>query len=175
MNRLFRTLLNGLPATAVATAAFAEFTANPDFSTGDPGKGKAVYQRVGVRVNCHGWPGDGVSGRNPRPPAAGANLHETKLDAQGLYDVIRCGLPGTQMPCHDQASYKDDRCFGMLLSDHDAEGVPFKGKAISEPQLVDLVAYLQKYMVGKAKPTYDEGALYFGTSAETSCSYLKTN
>ena len=126
-------------------------------------------------MNCHGWPGDGVSGRNPRSPAAGANLRESGLDAQGLYDVIRCGLPGTQMPYHDQASYKDDRCFGMLLADYDAAGAPIKGKTMREAQMVDLIAYLQKYMIGKGKPTYEECALYFETSAEKACSYLKTN
>lgn len=175
MNRALRIVLNGLMVACFATAAFADFNATPDFTTGNPEKGKVAYQRIGICVNCHGWPGDGVSGRNPLSHTEAANLRETKLDAQGLYDVIRCGLPGTKMPYHDSASYKDDRCFGMVMSDYDAGGTPIKGKTMREAQMVDLVAYLQKYVVGKGKPTYEECALYFDASVEKSCAYLKAN
>jgi mono/diheme cytochrome c family protein len=155
------------------SAVQAGFTANPDFTQGDAEKGKQVYQRVGVCVNCHGWPGDGQSGTNPMVHTQGANLRETKLDAQGLYDTIRCGIPGTQMPYHDRVSYKDDRCHGLLMSDFDAGQKPVMGKTFSEKQLVDLVAYLEKYVVGHGKPAYEDCVLYFDTSADKSCSYLK--
>jgi hypothetical protein len=105
----------------------------------------------------------------------GANLRETKLDAQGLYDVIRCGIPGTQMPYHDSVSYKDDRCSGKRLSDFAADQQPVMGKTFSERQMVDLIAYLEKYVVGHGKPTYEECALYFDKSADKSCSYLEGN
>lgn len=157
----------------LSTAVLAEFIPNPDFTRGDPEKGKRIYQRVGICVNCHGWAGDGQSGRNPLSHAAGANLRETKLDSQGLYDTIRCGIPGTQMPYHDSVSYRDDRCFGMVMSDFDEGRRPIKGKTFREKQMVDLIAYLQKYIIGHGKPTYDECVLYFGTSADKSCSSLK--
>jgi hypothetical protein len=105
----------------------------------------------------------------------GSNLRETTLDAQGLYDIIRCGIPGTQMPYHDQASYKDGRCNGMLMSDFAADQQPIMGKTFGEHQMVDLIAYLEKYVIGHGKPTYEECVLYFDTSAEKSCSYLKGN
>ncbi len=177
-------MLKALKLTAFGAAAFlclssavlAQFIANPDFSQGDAEKGKQVYQRVGVCVNCHGWPGDGESGRSPISHAgAVANLRETKLDAQGLYDVIRCGLPGTKMPYHDSVSYKDDRCHGLLMSDFDADQQPIRGKTFRENQMLDLIAYLEKYVVGHGKPTYEECALYFDTSVDKSCSYLKGN
>jgi hypothetical protein len=103
----------------------------------------------------------------------GANLRETRLDAQGLYDVIRCGIPGTQMPYHDQASYKDDRCNGLLLSDLPPDQAVVKGKTFGDAQMLDLIAYLEKYVVGHGKPTYEECALYFDTSPDKSCSHLK--
>jgi hypothetical protein len=159
----------------LSSAVLAEFIATPDFTQGDAEKGKSVYQRAGVCVNCHGWPGDGQSGTNPMVHIQGANLRETQLDAQGLYDVIRCGIPGTKMPYHDRVSYKDDRCHGLLMSDFDAGQQPVMGKTFSEKQLVDLVAYLEKYVIGKGKPTYEECALYFDTSVEKSCAYLKSN
>jgi hypothetical protein len=153
----------------------AEFIANPDFTQGDADKGKQVYQRVGVCMACHGWAGDGGAGRNPMAHAEGANLRETQLDQQGLYDVIRCGIPGTQMPYHDSASYKDDRCFGQLMSDFDADHRPVRGKTFREEQMLDLIAYLERDVVGHGKPTYEECVLYFEASADKSCAYLKAN
>jgi hypothetical protein len=166
----------GVPALlCLSSVVLAEFVAKPDFAQGDAEKGKLVYQRVGVCVNCHGWPADGVTGTNPMVHVQGPNLRQTQLDAQGLYDVIRCGIPGTQMPYHDSVSYKDDRCHGMLMSDFPTAQQPIRGKTFSEHQMVDLVAYLEKYVVGRGKPTYQECALYFDTSADKYCSYLKGN
>jgi len=176
-------MLKGLKIAAIgasvlmcmSTAVLADFVATPDFSQGDPEKGKVVYQRVGVCVNCHGWAGDGQSGRNPMAHAAATNIRETGLDAQGLYDVIRCGIPGTRMPYHDRVSYKDDRCNGMLMSDFKPGEAPDMGKTFREKQMVDLIAYLQKYVVGHGKPTYDECVLYYEASADRACAYLKGN
>ena len=165
--------IGALALLCLSTAVLAEFIAKPDFTQGDAEKGKLVYQRIGMCVTCHGWPGNGHDGVMLQ--RGGANLRETKLDAQGLYDIIRCGIPGTRMPYHDNASYKDGRCNGMLMSDFAADQRPSMGKTFSEHQMVDLIAYLEKYVVGHGKPTYEECALYFDTSADKSCSYLKGN
>jgi hypothetical protein len=61
----------------------------------------------------------------------------------------------------------------MVMSDFDEGRRPIKGKTFREKQMVDLIAYLQKYIIGHGKPTYDECVLYFGTSADKSCSSLK--
>jgi cytochrome c553 len=45
----------------LSTVVLAAFVAKPDFTQGDAERGKQVYQRLGVCVNCHGWPGDGQS------------------------------------------------------------------------------------------------------------------
>ena len=169
---LTATLLGALVAVTLASAALAEFIATPEFN-GDPERGRAVYQKVGYCVNCHGWAGDGKSGRNPRARAVEANLRETGLDAQGLYDVIRCGLPGTQMPYHDGVSYKDGRCYDPLEADFEPGYGPIRGKTFREADMVNLVAYIQTHIVGLGKPNYDECADYFDTSAEKSCTYLK--
>ena len=160
-------------AVFMATLAFANFNPTPDFTKGNPEKGKAVYQRIGICVNCHGWAGDGEAGRNPLSHAAAANLRESKLDQKGLYDIIRCGVPGTQMPYHDQISYKDDRCFGLTMKDFAPGAAPSLGKTMREAQMVDLIAYLETYIVGHGTPTYEECALYYDTSADRSCAYLK--
>ncbi len=166
--------IGALAALCLSSAVLGEFIESPDFTQGDAEKGRRVYQRVGVCVNCHGWPGDGATGTNPMVHVQGSNLRETKLDAQGLYDVIRCGIPGTKMPYHDRISYKDGRCNGMLMSDFDANLVPVMGKTFNEQQTVDLIAYLQEYVIGHGKPTYEECVLYFETSADRSCASLKS-
>src|SRR5690606_1110583 len=125
----------------LSSAALAQSMTTPDFTQGDAEKGKQVYQRVGLCATCHGWPADGQTGRNPMARGDAANVRESQLDPQGLYDVIRCGIPGTQMPYHDSVSYKDDRCYGLLMSDFEAGQQPVKGKSLNQHQLVDLVAY----------------------------------
>lgn len=89
--------------------------------------------------------------------------------------MIRCGLPGTRMPCHDSASCKDDRCFGMVMADFDPGTAPIMGKTFLKKQTVDLIACLQKYKIGKGKPTCNECALYFDASADKACACLKGN
>ena len=52
---------------------------------------------------------------------------------------------------------------------------PVRGKTMREAQMVDLIAYLEKYMIGHGAPNYKECALYFGASAEKSCTSFKGN
>ncbi len=160
---------------SLGSAVGADNLPSPDFTQGDAERGQQVYQRVGGCVTCHGWAGDGQSGRSPVAHAAAANLRETRLDPQGLYDTIRCGIPGTQMPYHDGAAYRDDRCFGMVMSDFAPGQQPVRGKTFRERQMVDLIAYLQKYVIGHGRPTLDECVQYFGKSADKACAYLKDN
>lgn len=172
---LKRRTLSILPAVLsalCATALMAQDAAPIEFN-GDPDKGRIVYQRVGICVNCHGWAGDGKTGRNPRAPDAGASLRETGLDAEGLYDVVRCGLPGTEMPYHDGAAYKDGRCFGLTEADFEGQKPPIRGKTMRPNQMIDLVAYMQEHMVGRGEPTYEECVDYFQGSADKACAYLK--
>ena len=45
MIRTLRMVLTGALTCFFATAGLAEFNATPDFTKGDPEKGKAVYQK----------------------------------------------------------------------------------------------------------------------------------
>lgn len=169
-----------LPMTAgiailVSTFAMAQDAAMTAAVLGDPERGKAVYQKVGFCTNCHGWAGDGGAGRNPMARGGGVNIRKTGLDAEGLAEVIRCGIPGTAMPYHDSAAYRDDRCYGMVMSDFEPEGAPVRGKTFREKQLADLVAYLQANVIGPDKPTLEQCAAFYGESADKSCAYLVTD
>ena len=69
------------------------------------------------------------------------------------------------MPYHDSASDKDDRCNGRLMSRLRRRSAADHGKTFSD-QMVDLIAYLEKYVIGHGKPTYEECALHFGLALE---------
>ena len=166
-------ILVGL-AVLFSTIARAQDTTAPAALVGDPERGKIVYQRMGYCVNCHGWAGDGMAGRNPLARATGADLRKTALDAEGLAQVIKCGLPGTQMPFHDTAAYRDDRCYGMVMADFEPGGVPMRGKTFRDKEVPHLVAYIQEYMIGLGKPNLEECALYYGKSADKACAYLRS-
>lgn len=164
-----------LPPTLAAAVLFSPHAIAQDTAmVGDPDRGRIVYQRVGYCVTCHGWAGDGQSGISMHAPI-GANLRETALDAEGLATVIKCGIPGTKMPYHDSAAYRDDRCYGQVMADFEPGTEPPRGKTFRAKQLTDLIAYLQTHVIGRGKPNYDECADYFGTSATKACAYLKTN
>ena len=138
----------------------------------DPDRGKAVFRSKGLCVNCHGWPADGKTGVDLRAPT-GPSLRETALDVDGLVEVIRCGRPGTQMPFHDRAAYRDDRCYGMVMADFGATGKPVRGRSLSEDEIRDLVAYLQAHVVGRGKPTQKECIEFFDNPAAKACLNLK--
>ena len=165
-----------LPSTIAAAFLFSPYAIAQDTIAlvGDPDKGRTIYQKVGYCVKCHGWPGDGISGISFQAPA-GSSLRATKLDAEGLTEVIRCGIPGTEMPYHEAAAYRDDRCYGLVLSDFEEGTAPVRGKTFPDKQFVDLIAYLQAQMIGLGEPNHDECAAYFGTSADKACAYLETD
>lgn len=139
---------------------------------GDPDRGKTVFRTIGLCVNCHGWPADGKTGVDLRSPT-GSNLRESMLDGDALTEVIRCGRPGTPMPFHDRAAYRDDRCYGMVMSDFAAGGKPVRGKSIGEDDIVNLVAYLQTRVIGLGKPTREECVDFFDNPAAKACINLK--
>ena len=162
-------------AVLFSSLASAQDITAPAAFVGDAARGKIVYQKVGVCVNCHGWAGDGSAGRNPMARGVAANLRETKLDTEGLTEVIKCGIPGTQMPYYESAAYRDDRCYGLMMADFESGQQPMRGKTFRDMQLADLIAYLQTNMIGLGKPTFEECAMYYGASADKTCSYLKAD
>lgn len=100
LRRPLSVILPVLPGRAVLFSPFARAQDSTAHAAraGDAERGKIVFQSIGSGVTCHGRAGDGQGGRNPRARTAGANLHETELDAEGLTEVIKGGIPGTQTP-----------------------------------------------------------------------------
>jgi hypothetical protein len=158
-----------------STALMAQDTVDAAVQLGDPVKGKTVYQRVGGCVSCHGWAGDGQAGINPLARSVGANLRKSKLETETLTEVIRCGRPGTGMPYHDSAAYRDGDCYGLVLADLVDDTKVVRGKTFRSKQLADLVAYLEANVVGRGKPTLEECQIYYEASADKACSYLQSD
>jgi mono/diheme cytochrome c family protein len=141
---------------------------------GDPVRGKTVYTNVGRCTECHGWGGDGT-GSNPRSPGKAANLRETQLDAQGLYDIIACGIPGTPMPYHLSSAYRNaDVCYGMTAADFGEGEMPPKGKTFREKDVWNLVAFIEEWFKPKAGTKADlaECEEFFGGTSRN-CAGLK--
>ena len=129
---------------------------------GDPKRGKSVFRSVGLCVvNCCGWAADGKTGISWGAPA-GANPRETKLDKPALIEAIKCGRPGTlPMPCHDRAAYRDDRCYGMVMSDFAPGSEATRGNTFGDNDVADVVTYLQTHVIGLGKPTCEECADFY--------------
>ena len=83
--------------------------------------GMRIYRQKADCQACHGWAGDGRKMDNQMPD--GANLRTSTLDREQLIFVIKCGLPGRDMPAFDRLAYTDDRCLGRTKADLDRMGL----------------------------------------------------
>lgn len=164
----------GAPAAGHSLADYpvTEFMDMELLKDADVDRGHEVFNRIGVCLSCHGWNGDGM-GKNPRSEGDAAKLRESQLDTQSFLDIISCGIPGTPMPYHNSQAYKKPEvCFGQVMADFEASDAPRKGKSIREPDLINLVAYIQTHIQGKGETTLAECQEYFGASASKTCTNL---
>jgi hypothetical protein len=160
----------GALALALATlAAPVSRAQQAEETVGDPDRGRVVYRSVGYCVSCHGWAGDGKSGTNLQAPI-GPDLRETGLDTAALIEVIGCGRPGTPMPYHDRAAYRDGRCFGMALADFSDGAAPVRGKTFADRDVVNVVAFLEASVIGLGEPTFAECAAFYDNPSAAACS-----
>ncbi|MGV8830828.1 MAG: c-type cytochrome [Devosia sp.] len=155
--------------TMATSMTWAQQSGDP---VADPERGKIVFRSIGYCVSCHGWAADGKTGTNLQAPA-GPNLRETELDTKALTEIIGCGIPGTAMPYHDRAAYRDNRCYGMAMSDFDPGAAPVRGKTFSDRDVANVVSYLQTYVIGLGEPTYAECTDFFDNPDAKACRRLK--
>jgi mono/diheme cytochrome c family protein len=155
---------------APAAAAAADASQSPAIelagtTPGDAVKGKRVFQAVANCARCHGWPGDGATGRDPRSPGDPANLRITQLDTNSLIQVVSCGIPGSPMPYHDRLAYIDKRCYGTTKADYTGDQTPQPGLYLSNQQIIDVVAYVEQKVKGRGEITKAECEEYFKPGA----------
>lgn len=151
-------LLLGSGIASFADAGGADDSATLVLETGDPVRGKKTWKKSKCAF-CHGWSGDGRG--HPRSPGVAPSLRTTELEPENLKEIVRCGLPGTEMPYHDRMAYRDDRCYGMLADEFEPDTMPRKGKSMSEASLDNLVAYVYQNVVGKGRTTFEDCETYF--------------
>ena len=113
--------------------------------------GRRLYHQKADCQSCHGWSGDGMKMDNQAPD--GANLRESGLGREQLVFVIKCGLPGREMPAFDRLSYTDDRCLGRTRRDLERMGLrlPEPGATLQNREVERLVDFLLAKVVGQGE------------------------
>jgi mono/diheme cytochrome c family protein len=100
--------------------------------------------------DCHGAFANGEKERDESP--SGANIRQSRLKADELALVIRCGRPGTGMPAFEEGATACPGGGGELY--------PAPSK-LSRADIDNVVAYLQARIIGKGKITKQECLLYY--------------
>jgi mono/diheme cytochrome c family protein len=100
--------------------------------------------------DCHGAFANGEKERDESP--SGADIRRTRLSADELKQVIRCGRPGTGMPSFEEGASGCPGGGGQLY--------PAPAK-LSREDIDNVVAYLQARIVGKGRITKQECLLYY--------------
>ncbi len=113
--------------------------------------GRRLYHQKADCQACHGWSGNGDKLDSQAPD--GANLRVSTLDREQLIFVIKCGLPGREMPAFDRMSYKDDRCLGRTQADLDRMGLelPDAGVSLQNREIERLADFLMTKVIGKGE------------------------
>ncbi len=172
LNRAVAMLLAAVTLGVVTLAPAMTRSQEGSEAVGDPERGRAVYRSVGRCVDCHGWAGNGDGGTRLQAPI-GPDLRVTELDTAALIETIGCGRPGTPMPYHDRAAYRDGRCFGMALEDFAPGSEPIRGRVFSDRDVLNVVAYLQTYMIGVGEPTLEECGAFYNDPSASACRGLR--
>ena len=128
--------------------------------------GGRIYRGKGDCQACHGWAGDGRKMNLQMPD--GANLRESTLTREQVVFVIKCGLPGRQMPAYDRRAYVDDRCLGRTRADLRRMGLQlFDPPATLQNREVErLVDFLEGKVIGMGPMDRQACFDYWGGEAD---------
>ena len=111
--------------------------------------GRRIYHQKADCQACHGWAGDGKKMDFQSPD--GANLRTSQLDRDQLIFVIKCGLPGREMPAFDRRAYTDDRCLGRTRADLERMGLslPDPAATLQQREIERVADFLLTQVVGQ--------------------------
>src|SRR3954469_11375328 len=109
-------------------------------------------------ADCHGPFADGDREDDDFP--IGANLRVTKLDADALKAVIRCGRAGTGMPAFEGAAYTVNSCYGRPLGGAPDNLEP-SARKLTADEIDAVIGYLQARIVGRGRITPQECLAYY--------------
>ena len=133
--------------------------------------GRRIYTQKADCQACHGWAGDGRKMDAQSPD--GANLRLSTLDRERLIFVIKCGLPGREMPAFDRRSYTDDRCLGRTRADLDRMGLslPDPAATLQQREIERLADFLLTKVVGQGEMDHAKCVDFWGEDVNV-CSEL---
>ena len=131
--------LSAVAAVAVVAGSGAQAQAPSDANIAS---GRRLYHQKADCQACHGWAGDGEKMDSQAPD--GADLRTSTLNRDQLVFVIKCGLPGREMPAFDRLSYTDDRCLGRTRADLQRMGLelPDPGATLQPREVERLTDFL---------------------------------
>jgi hypothetical protein len=124
--------------------------------------GKAVYNKANC-VGCHKWHGGGGGGYG----GVALSLRETKLDANSLSLVVRCGRPATGMPYHDRKAYVGENrdCYNVTKTEL-GDSIPARAHYFLKDAEVDaVVEYVIQHVQGKGVPDHADCVAFWGQDA----------
>ena len=156
-----------VPVAAIAGIVWigpGEASAQP--SERNIASGRRLYHQKADCQSCHGWSGDGMKMDNQAPD--GANLRESALDRDQLVFVIKCGLPGREMPAFDRLAYTDDRCLGRTRRDLRRMGLrlPEPGATLQNREVERLVDFLLAKVVGQGEMNRERCIDFWGEEVD---------
>ena len=159
-SRLCASLLAALGATLlvpVSSGAGAQEPTDAGIATG-----MRIYRQKADCQACHGWAGDGR-----------ADLRTSSLDREQLIFVIKCGLPGRDMPAFDRLAYSDDRCLGRTRADLRRMGLTLPDPAATlQPREIERLAdFLFAKVIGQGPLDRAACIEYWGSDVDV-CSDL---
>ena len=100
--------------------------------------GIKIYKKANC-ANCHSWHGRGGRGGY----GIGVSLRVANNDINQLTNIIKCGIPGSQMPYFFKHSYKNKKCYGMLLKDFSDKNKPKNiGIFLNKKQIAHLANFI---------------------------------
>ena len=138
-----------LPAALGALLFFPAPTGAQEPTEANIASGMRIYRQKADCQSCHGWAGDGRKMDNQMPD--GANLRTSSLDREQLIFVIKCGLPGRDMPAFDRLAYTDERCLGRTRADLRRMGLtlPDPAATLQQREIERLADFLFAKVIGQ--------------------------
>ena len=128
--------------------------------------GMRIYRQKADCQACHGWAGDGRKMDSQMPD--GANLRTSQLDRDQVVFVIKCGLPGRNMPAFDRLAYNDERCLGRTQADLRRLGLalPDPAATLQAREVERLADFLFAKIIGQGPMDRAACIDYWGSEVE---------
>ena len=107
--------------------------------------GLKIYKKANC-ANCHSWHGNGGKGGY----GIGVSLRNANNSLDQLANIIKCGIPGTQMPFYFKNSYNNTQCYGMLFNDFSEKEKPNNiGKFLNKKEIFILSQFIFNELQGR--------------------------